>query len=170
MTRPVAGEVAASPRPHVENAVFIACGLAWCASLIHVQAAIEHLNESALYAVFFALLAPLQFIWGLAVCRRPARPLLRAGAVLSLFVAGLWLMSRTTGLPIGPAHWHSERVGVADSLATADEVVTAFLCLRPSGFGVTGFLQRGSRHVVAAGGLCLILLSSLALAVLGHGH
>jgi hypothetical protein len=164
--RPLTAQAA----PRVEDAIFIACGLAWCASLIHVQAAIAHLSENALYALFFALLAPLQFIWGLAICRRPAPALLRAGAVMSLGIAGLWLATRTTGLPVGSSHWRPEPVGAGDSLATADEVVTAFLCLYPSGLTSSVFLRRGLRKAVMAGGLGLILFSSLALAILGAGH
>jgi hypothetical protein len=161
-------EVTARTRAELEDTVFIACGLAWCASLIHVQAAVEHLNEYALYAVFFALLAPLQFAWGVAVYRRPARILLRAGAVMSLLVAGLWLMSRTTGLPIGPEPWRPESVGAADSIATADELVMALLAFFPYGLGKNGVLRRRSRQAAAVAGLGLILLSSLSLVVVGH--
>jgi hypothetical protein len=155
----------------MEDAILIACGLTWCASLIHVQAAVGHLSESKLYALFFALLAPLQFIWGLVLFRRPSsKVLLRAGAVMSLAVAALWLASRTTGLPVGPEHWSPEEVGPADSLATADEVFTAVLCLSSSALAASTILSRRTRTVVMAGGLVLILLSSLALPTFGHVH
>jgi hypothetical protein len=153
------------------DTVFVACGLAWCTSMIHVQAAIGHVSESGLYALFFALLAPLQFIWGLALFRRPSSQLLlRAGAVLSLAVAALWLASRTTGLPVGPEHWSPEEVGVADSLATADEIFTAILCLYPLALGASSALPRRTMKVVMAGGLVLILLSTLAIPTFGHVH
>ena len=48
--------------------------------------------------------------------------LARAG---NLGVAAVWLLSRTAGLPLGPDPWTPESVGVADSIATALEVLLA---------------------------------------------
>lgn len=165
-----ARETAGSRTPQLENTLFTACGLAWSASLIHVQAAVQHLGEYLLFAVFFVVLAGLQFAWAVAVCRGPTRPLLRAGAVGSLLVAGLWLTSRTTGLPIGPEPWHPESVGALDSIATADELVTALLVFFPRGLGINGKFQRGSKYLAVAFGVSLIVVSSLTLVAGGHTH
>jgi hypothetical protein len=148
--------------------LFIACGLSWGAALIHVSAAIEHSGESALYAVFFALLAPVQLAWGFLLCRFASRRLLVAGCVLSLIVVFVWAMSRTTGVPVGPRPWHPEAVGLVDSLATADELMIVLL--------VWSFTRRatarGARTALAAAaevlGVMLILVSSLALLAAGH--
>jgi hypothetical protein len=152
----------------VPDWLFTACGLSWGAALIHVSAAIGHLHESGLYAVFFALLAPAQLAWGFLVCRRRSRRLLLAGAALSLLVAIVWALSRTTGLPVGPQPWHPEAVGAVDLIATADELTLALLV------GLYGFteLRGGARRALGAGakasGVVLVVLSSLALLAAGH--
>jgi hypothetical protein len=154
----------------LDDRLFIVLGLAWGAGLIHVEAAIEHIQEYALYALFFALLAPMQFGWGIAVYRRASRKLLVIGAALSLGVVALWTMSRTSGLPIGPEPWQPEAVGPNDVVATADEIVLALLVglqLWPVG----GRWGRWVGHVVSAIGVVLLMLSSLALLLIGgHSH
>jgi hypothetical protein len=155
----------------LDDALFVLCGLAWGSGLIHVEAAIGHVDEYALYAVFFALLAPLQFAWGVALYRRPTPWLLKVGAVGSLLVAALWTVSRTTGLPIGPEPWTPEAIGAIDAISTADELLTALIAAAL----VTG-LPRGDqaarafRFVVLAAAVVLILLSSLSLILNGHSH
>ena len=154
--------------------LFIACSLSWGAALIHVSAAISHASESGLYALFFGLLAPIQLGWGLLICRSTSRRLLLAGCVLSLLVVAVWAMSRITGMPIGPAPWHPERVGLIDSLASADELMLVWMV---SSFGRSDAPGRSGRSPVVGAnvagatqalGVVLIVLSSLAL--LGAGH
>jgi MFS family permease len=116
--------------------VLLAGGLAWAGSLIHVQAAIDHVDEYWLYALFFIALASVQFVWGIALYRFPRRRLLVVGAVISLAVVGLWLLSRTVGLPIGPDRASPEPPGLLDVIATADEIGIAglmVLLLHPPG-------------------------------------
>jgi hypothetical protein len=140
----------------VDDRLFALCGLSWAAGLIHVAAATTHLDEYALYAVFFEVLALAQFAWGVAVYRAPSRALLGAGAVVSVLVVVRWIVSRTIGLPIGPEPWHAEAVGPLDSLASADELLLALL--------VTVRLRAPGRSLAHGSAVCLILLSSLALA------
>ena len=160
---------AAPARPgRLDDRLFMACGLVWGAGLIHVAAAVEHYHEYRLYALFFALLAPLQFVWGLVVCRRPSRRLVLAGAVGCLLVVGLWVMSRTTGMPIGPEPWRPEAVGVIDAIATADELTLALLAftyLRPARRPRLGAALRGLAMSV---GFVMVVLSSLALMAAPH--
>jgi hypothetical protein len=166
--RPAA--VAAAPVRQLDDRLLIVLALAWGAAFVHVEAAIEHLQEYGLFALFFALLATTQFCWGVALYRSPSRRLLIAGATLSLAVLALWIVSRTTGLPIGPTPWAPEPVGVLDLIATGDEVVLALIVamhLLPDGGGV---LARGYRRAIVAAALCLILLSSLALTLGAHAH
>ncbi|HYM57048.1 MAG TPA: hypothetical protein VES79_03715 [Solirubrobacteraceae bacterium] len=156
--------------PHLDDALFIACGLAWSAAVIHVAAAVGHSGEHVLHAVFFAVLAAAQLAWGVALYRRPARGLLSAGAAVSLVVAAIWIVSRTSGLPLGPDAWAPEPVGAIDSIASADEAVLALLV----GFRLrsrpTGPLLGGVKRLATAAALGLIPLSSLALTVGDHSH
>lgn len=147
------------------------CGLAWSASLIHVQAAIDHLSESGLYALLFIELAAAQLAWGVLLYRLPQhRRLLVAGAIASLAVLGVWLLSRVSGLPVGPDRAGPESLGLLDTVASADEiglVLLAALRLRPPRNAVTA--QRGMQLIQAVA-LCLILASCLALAGGTHAH
>jgi hypothetical protein len=150
------------------NWLFIACGLSWGAGLIHIGAAIGHADESGLYTLFFALLAPLQLGWGFLMCRRRSHGLVVLGLVLSLVVVAVWVMSRTTGMPVGPEPWHPERVGVIDAVATGDELVLALLI-----WSFAWPRQGRLRSLVGAAAkpcaIALIVLSSLSLLSAGHG-
>jgi O-antigen ligase len=160
------------PAPAVrrlDDRLFIACGLAWVTGLIHVEAAIQHLDEYVLYAAFFVLLAAAQCMWGIAVYRSPTRKLLSAGAIVSIMVAALWILSRTSGLPVGPQPWTPEPIGAVDSIATANEVALALLVFFQVRRGRPGVLVRGCTRLTTATALCLILFSSLAL-MGGHAH
>jgi hypothetical protein len=154
----------------VDDRLFIVCGLAWASGLIHVVAALQHIDEYLLFAVFFAWLAPVQFAWGVAAYRRPSRRLLVLGAVGSLLIAALWLVSRTSGLPIGPTPWQPEAVGPLDVLSTADELVLAAMVLLGIGAPSRAGLARACGWAAGAAGTGLILLSSLALVAGGHSH
>lgn len=153
----------------LEDRLFVACGLAWSASLIHVVAAFQHVSEYALSAVFFALLAPAQFAWGIALYRSRARGILHVGLAMCLGVVALWITSRTVGLPIGPEPWKPEAVGALDTIATADEIVLALIAaleLKRARHAFDGALRR----LAPAAGTVLVLLSSIALVAGGHAH
>lgn len=169
-------DAAAAPRAQsgtrqLDDRLFLACALAWGAGVIHVAAAVSHLDEFVLFAVFFEVLALAQFAWGVALYRAPSRRLLLVGAIGSLAVVALWAVSRTSGLPIGPSPWRRpEAVGLLDSLATADELALAaivFLRIRAKS---ARRWERRVGTVVAAVALGLLLTSSLALVSGGHVH
>lgn len=160
----------APTRRRLDDGLFLACALAWGASVIHVEAAIDHLQEFALYSAFFGVLAAAQLAWGIALYRSPSRRLLVIAAIVSLTVVALWIVSRTSGLPIGPAPWVPERVGPLDSVATGDEAILALLVifqLRPLR---AGLLARGFKQLATVTGVGLVLLSSLSLTLAGHVH
>jgi hypothetical protein len=147
----------------LDDQLFIACGLAWGAGLLHAVAALGHIHGYVPFTVAFALVAAAQFAWGVALYRRPGRGLLLAGAGLSLAAAGLWIASRTSGLPIGPAPWVAKPVGAVESVATAEEIGLALLALAQLRLRRTGRLARGFRMAGNAIALYLILLSSMLL-------
>jgi hypothetical protein len=133
----------------VDDRTLALCALSWAAALIHVVAAVGHVDESGTEVAFFVLLALAQLGWGVALYRAPSPALLRAGAVLSLLVVALWAASRTVGVPLGEV----EPVGALDVLASANELALAALV--------------AIRLPVVTPGL--LLLSGLAL-VSGHVH
>jgi hypothetical protein len=166
---PAAEAVTTPSERKLDERLFIACGLSWVTALIHAQAAIQHVAEYLLYAVFFVLLATAQVLWGIAVYRSPSRRLLIAGAAMSLAVVALWIASRTIGLPIGPDPGSPEPVGAIDVVATTNEVLLAVLVVLQLRHRNSGAMARIRGRVVIAVAMGLILLSSLAL-IPGHTH
>ncbi|MGH2858123.1 MAG: hypothetical protein ACRDMJ_11645 [Solirubrobacteraceae bacterium] len=154
------------------NELLLACALAWGTSLIHLQAAADHLDESLLYAVLFIGVAAAQIAWGIVLYRRPGSRTLLAGAIGSLAVAGVWLLSRTVGLPVGPDATGPESAGFLDVLATVNEIVLAILALglraRPD--AITGEVRIRHLRALRAAALVLTLLSSMVLAGGLHAH
>lgn len=128
----------------LSDQLFIACGLAWSAGLLHVIA--EPIT------VPLALVAAAQLAWGVALYRRPSRSVLAVGLLLSLAVAAGWIASQV-GKP----------VGAVGSVAAADELALALLALSQLRPRRTGRATRALRVAGTALTLYLILLSSLLL-------
>ncbi|MEA2387232.1 MAG: hypothetical protein QOG41_5 [Thermoleophilaceae bacterium] len=145
--------------------------LAIAAGLIHAVAAVGHVAEFWLFGGFFAVLAAAQVSWGALVYRGAGPRLLAAGAWGSAAVALLWLVSRTSGLPIGPHAGSPEAVGPLDVLATLDEQVTVaivvgllrFPQLRPS-------VIRAAARVGPVVGIALAMASLVSLTLGVHAH
>lgn len=90
---------------------------------IHAAFVGPHLSEHLSHGLFFAVVAVVQVMCGLALCWRSSRRVLGVAAAFSGGVIAVWVVSRTVGID-GVA----EPVGLADSVASALEgvvVVTA---------------------------------------------
>lgn len=139
---------------------------------IHFAVMSEHFAEYALFGVFFSLVAWFQALWALGIVMAPIRPLLLTGAVVNTLVVLVWVVSRTTGLPIGPDRGIAESAAFLDVLSTVLEVVivaaTAALLLRgrPARSRKNGLLLVGGLVV----GLILLTTFAVAAADEGHGH
>ena len=82
-----------------------------------------------------SLLSPRSLSWygPRSALRRPSRSLLIWGAFGNAAFVLLWLITRITGLPVGPEPWTPESVGLIDVAASVFEVVlvvSAVLMLR----------------------------------------
>jgi hypothetical protein len=100
--------------------------LAATAGVIHLVAAIEHVAVSWMLGMFFALVGTGQLAAGWWIQRSPQdERMLKLTAVGSVAVALLWVFSRSTGLPIGPDAGKVSSVGVADTIATLQELAFA---------------------------------------------
>jgi hypothetical protein len=103
------------------------------AAVIHATVIVAHFREWWLYGTFFAVAASAQLIWTLLIIRRPSRSLLVVGATGNAIVVFLWLLTRITGLPVGPEPWTPESFSLVDVAASVFEVVlvvTAVMMLR----------------------------------------
>jgi hypothetical protein len=95
------------------------------AAAIHFVVMPDHFEESVLYGTFFAVAATAQIVYSLMVLARPSRALLAAGMLGNVAIVALWLVTRTAGIPLGPAAGSVEPVGGLDVLAGGFEIVTA---------------------------------------------
>jgi hypothetical protein len=89
---------------------------------VHAAVGPAHLREQTLFGAFFAGSALLQILWAALVVLRPTRTVFLAGVVGNLAVLGLWVLTRTAGLPFGLMPT-PEAVGPWDLTCAAWEVV-----------------------------------------------
>jgi hypothetical protein len=112
-----------------ETVVLLVAGVAFMGGLIHTGAAVDHFGEFPLYTLVFGVLATVQIAWAAMILWRPSRRVLLFGCAFNIGVIGLWVASRTVGVPIAPRAWVPEAVGVADLVETVGEVVTVIAAL-----------------------------------------
>ena len=145
------------------------------AGLVHLAVVQEHLDEWWLYGVFFAVLGAAQLLWAMAALARDEAPFPRTVALANVAVVLLWLVTRTTGLPVGPEPWEAEAFGRADVLATVLELVVVALLVALPRLAATEQpvpAGRGSRRFVAllfAGALAVAAVTTPALAATSPG-
>jgi hypothetical protein len=128
--------------PGLPATAWVAVVLSLGAALIHFAASPEHFEESALYGAFFVVCGVAQVGWPVLAVMRPGRCLLLAGAAGNLAVAGLWLWTRTVGIPLGPERGVVEAVTPVDLLAGLAELGIVMTC--------GWILTDGSRQVTSA--------------------
>jgi hypothetical protein len=98
--------------------------------LIHFAAVPEHWADYRIAALFFVGLGIFQVVWAALVMGRPGRLLSAVGAAASLLTIGIWIASRTSGLPFGPFAGVAEPAGPADIVSTIlEEVLVVALIL-----------------------------------------
>jgi hypothetical protein len=95
------------------------------AAAVHVVVMPDHFEESALYGTFFATAAIAQFGYSALLLARPSRSLLAAGVLGNAAILVLWLITRTVGIPLGPAAGTTETFGGLDVLASVFELTIA---------------------------------------------
>jgi hypothetical protein len=144
--------------PSVSVAQASLAALSMAAAAIHFAVMGQHFAEYVAFGVFFSVVAWLQAIWAVGVTVLPSKRLLLVGFVGNALVVLVWLISRTTGLPIGPESGVPEPAAFVDVLSTILEVAivvgTATLLLRgrptPSVRGLPVWLGLAGLVVVLA--------------------
>jgi hypothetical protein len=138
------------------------------AAIVHFAVIAQHFDEWWLTGIFFLSIALFQLGWGLLVLIQPSALVYVAGAIANALIIVTWIVSRTTGVPVGPEAGEAEAVSFPDALATAFEVVlvvvlVALLAERSA--------RRPTRHLPPAatgfGGAAVVAsLTALALVTL----
>lgn len=111
-----------SPEPRRRMSwLTVAAGLSATTAVIHASVFPEHLREATPYGVFFGTLAGAQLLWAALMFLRPQGWLLGPAMAGNAALIGLWLATRTVGIPLGPAAGTTEAFGSRDLTASACE-------------------------------------------------
>ncbi len=140
MSLAVAEPVARSARFSPVGRVAAAAATAG-AGLVHLAVVPEHWREYLPFGLFFLVVGAAQL---LASAARPTRRTQLGVALGQVALVALWLVSRTSGLPVGPEPWQPEEIGVADVVCVALECAAVLLLV---GLAVRGARPR-RRHPV----------------------
>src|SRR3954454_7764378 len=92
---------------------WLAAGAALGAAAIHAYVAPEHLQEWWLYGAFFLGVTAVQLALAWLLARGPTVTVLLAGIWGTIGLIGIYVVSRTSGLPFTPPHQHGGHVLVA---------------------------------------------------------
>jgi hypothetical protein len=170
---PARGELAADRPAPVADAAKVVAWLSITAGAIHAIATIDHFSHWWLYGVFFLALTYGQVLWGVGLLRAaPSDRTLRLGALANLAIVGVWLFSRTIGVPFGPLGGAPEPAGVMDVAVTLDQLVLVayvVLIVRPAARSVRGLRVLIGMHRVRIG-MMLCSASFFAALLGGHSH
>ena len=143
------------------------------AGAIHLALGPEHLREWVVLGAGFYASGVLQLLWAGALVRRESRLLTALGALGSLAFIMVWVVSRTSGLPVGPEAFAPEAAGVADLVCVALEAATmlgAVALLRRPTAGRTPARRHVARALVAAAATVVLGSTGVAVAAPGHAH
>ena len=107
----------------------LVAGLSGLAGGIHLSVAPEHFDEWWGYGVFFLLAALGEGALVVALAVRPRAWVVHAGIWGSLLTMLMYLVSRTSGIPLGPAEGAVEAVELPGITATvAEGAIVIVLC------------------------------------------
>jgi FtsP/CotA-like multicopper oxidase with cupredoxin domain len=109
--------------------VYSAVILTFGAALIHLAVAPEHLREFLPFGVFFLAVGCAQIILAVDLFVEPTRRVALVMAALNAGLVTLWFVSRTTGLPVGPAPGMPEQIGLTDIVCNLLEIIGFVLLL-----------------------------------------
>ena len=158
-------------KPAGQFSRLVPAGLLAAAGGLHLAALPGHLSESMLAGAFFAVTAAAQLLGAVLVATRPSPRTYRAVVAGNVAVLTLWLMSRTTGLPIGGELGVSEPFSLLDGFAAAAELLVVVA-------GVAAMARRAAPSIRRPGAVRLALGLALTwglsggagLALAGDGH
>lgn len=103
--------------------LYAAAGLSVLAGLLHLLVMPEHFDEWLGYGLFFLVVALAQLLYAVLLLRRPSsRTVLTSGIVGNALVIGLWAVTRTIGIPLGPEAGEVETIGMVDTVAKVAEL------------------------------------------------
>ncbi len=159
-------------QPFAATAVLLASLLA-AAGVIHLVMVPSHAGEWAVEGVGFAVAGWLQLGLAAKLAVQPRRWASFASVIVNMGLIGLWIVSRTSGFPVGPHAHHAESVTLIDGVTVAMQAVAILAAMASVTFpSMTsgGVLNRGISSLVplaVVGMTTLVLVSPSART---HAH
>ena len=142
----------------------LAALLAVAAGAVHLAQVGVHIQEGWPIAAFFLVLGVVQVVGGALLLKPLRQPWLWIGVAGSAAVIGLWVISRTVGVPF-VGHGQPEPVGVADAIASLAETWTIILLA----FYVAEPIRRWRRAIVGFGAGLAASLAVIWVMAAGRG-
>ena len=140
------------------------------AAVIHATVVGDHLAVWAPAGLFFLVLVLLESALAVLALLAWSRPLAVTILLSSIATVAVWSVSRTVGMPLGPADFRvPEAVGTADLVCGGLELVAAAVCAhslvpRPAAAG-SGLLGRRAASTVASGAVVASVVLATAFGV-----
>jgi hypothetical protein len=135
-------------------AALTAALLSLVAGWIHFAYVSSHWRDWWAYGAFFLASAAFQALFAPAMLKWPSRWTALVGIAGNLGIVGMYVMSRTYGIPMGPHTGIVEKASLIDLSCTAGEIVLVGILL--------GMVGTTSRRLI----INLLLLVGIALWVL----
>lgn len=126
---PEAGGVPELRSLGVDSAVYAVAALSMAAALAHLWMMPGHFGQWWGYGAFYLSAALVQGLFSVALLRWPGQRLSFSGVWTNLGLILVYMLSRTSGLPVGPHAGVAEEAGVLDMAATVSEVGAIILLI-----------------------------------------
>jgi hypothetical protein len=136
---------------------------------IHLAVIREHFMEDSALGWFFFLLTVAQLGYAALVLTRPTRWLLGLGILSNLAVVGLWMYTRTVGIPFGINGGEVEAVGVADVISAVVEIAAVAVAVQVLRLRAAA-ASAGIRLTGTQAGWGLMVVAVAGAVVSGGGH
>ena len=150
----------------------LAAGCLAGAAIIHFAMVPQHAGDSLLDPIGFAVAGWAQLWLAAALLRRDARDSTHGIAiVVNLALIGVWLWSRTSGLPWGAHAGVAEEIGAVDLIAVALQTVAVLASIAV--LGTSAPVRRSSALTPLIGGVAALGLATAAIVspdAASHGH
>jgi hypothetical protein len=144
------------------------------AGVIHLVMVPSHASEWLPEGIGFAVAGWAQIGLALLLLVRPSRGALRATCLLNLVLVGLWIVSRTVGLPVGPEAGVAHAASFVDLTCVALEVALVLaagvLLVRPTAGAGLGDPARVMLSAIPIGILLVATAAIASPSAADHGH
>lgn len=107
----------------------VAAVLSLLVAWVHFAYMPSHFREWWAYGTFFLAMGLGQGLLAVGLLRRPSRWLVLAGIAGNLGIVGMYVLSRTRGVPLGPHAGVAEHAEAVDLITTGGEILLVTILL-----------------------------------------